>query len=174
MTLPSKGWALGDALFEQVVWHEAGPAPQGSHDPVVLRSGRVKLREASKRVAPWRAAVIAACLPTTKRPGWEPLAGALVMQLLFTVPRLARPKPVAKLYPASRSTKVGGDLSKLWRATEDALVLAGVMVDDSQVVGAAPSGVWYPRLGWGALPRPGCVVRLWDAPHPDTPLLLLP
>ena len=106
------------------------PAPQGSKRLV----GKGRMIESSKKVAPWRQAVVYACQ----------LADA--SSLNYTAPvrvditfRLQRPKghygaggmvkPSSPIYPA-----VKPDLDKLVRSTLDGLTDAAVFRDDSQVV----------------------------------------
>lgn len=98
------------------------PAPQGSKRHV----GRGILIESSKKVKPWREAVKFAALVANK--DREPLQGAVSVNLTFLFPK---PKSFKGLYPTTRTS---GDIDKLTRSTLDALVDAGVMRDDSQVV----------------------------------------
>lgn len=131
------------------------PAPQGSksarsicgQEAQPCRNCRkrhivkVNLVETAKGVHQWRAAVLAAARCATLAVAWgtwEPLEGPLILTAEFTLPRpkshyrtgrnaglLASSAPP---YPASVP-----DLSKLVRATEDAMTNAGVWLDDAQV-----------------------------------------
>lgn len=107
------------------------PAPQGSKRHV----GRGILVEASKRVTPWREAVVA----QADRAGLARLAisDAVAVRLVFHFPRpkghhntKGEVKPSAPHAPTSRTT---GDIDKLVRSTLDALVQAHVITDDSLV-----------------------------------------
>lgn len=102
----------------------AVPGPQGSKTQT--RWGG--LRESSKKVKPWRAAVhneAVTALPV----GWEALDGPLMLEVVFHLPRpKAAPKSID--IPAIRYP----DTSKLVRSTEDALKTAGVFVDDARLV----------------------------------------
>lgn len=108
------------------------PAPQGSKRHV----GRGIMVEASKKVTPWREAVVAECQR-------HHVAGRLMEQPvdIFLSFYFTRPaghhsasgavKESAPAYPSKRSV---GDLDKLVRSTLDALVQASVIADDSLVV----------------------------------------
>lgn len=117
------------------------PAPQGSKKAFNHRTtGKVITQEMSKYVKPWRKDVCAAAKTWIDRnPDLYPLPGALSVDMVFSI---ARPKghygtgrnagvlkPGAPAHPASMP-----DLSKLVRATEDALTSAGVWTDDARVV----------------------------------------
>jgi Holliday junction resolvase RusA-like endonuclease len=121
------------------------PAPQGSKRAFAIRgrggvpTGRVAVIESSHdRVKSWRQAVLDATLHAT---GGEmsPLAGPLAVAMVFI---LRRPKAHyrtgrnAHLLRDSAPIRPLGapDLSKLARATEDALTDAVLWFDDAQVV----------------------------------------
>ena len=107
------------------------PAPQGSKRHV----GRGIMVEASKKVTPWREAVVTEC----QRHG---LTGRMLdigldVFLCFYFPRPAghfrangEVKGSAPLFPIKRSV---GDIDKLARSTLDGLVQASVIADDSLV-----------------------------------------
>ena len=108
------------------------PAPQGSKRHV----GRGIMVEASKKVHPWREAVVGEII----RAGYagtsidEPCSVAITFWM-------RRPKthhtangqikPTAPLVPIARN---GGDIDKLVRSTLDALVQGALLYDDSSVV----------------------------------------
>ena len=104
---------LGAPAFQLAV--HGDPAPQGSKDASV-RNGRAFLFEASKRVTPWRRAVRDAVIEAVDV-DWQPLDGPLVVDMIVTLPR---PKSLPKTL--RRVPSPVPDLSKLLRATEDALV----------------------------------------------------
>lgn len=127
------------------------PAPQGSKRHV----GGGRMIESSKHVKPWREAVKAAFL--TYRPaGHHPIDGPLAVDMVFTV---AKPKSA----PKRRRTWPNRmpDLSKLARATEDALTDAGVWRDDAQVVEYRRLAKVYPGEDCDSLTSPGVVIRLY-------------
>lgn len=111
---------------EPLVFNVHGvPVPQGSK---VSRGGRVL--DANPRARRWRADVVAASRSTR-----DGQATALVGPVEVTADfRFIRPITVRGMrgtVPISRST---GDLDKLLRAVLDALALANIYRDDSQVV----------------------------------------
>jgi Holliday junction resolvase RusA-like endonuclease len=125
------------------------PAPQGSKRHV----GHGVMVESSKAVKPWREAVLHAALDALPLP-WEPLDGPLAVRMVFTV---ARPKAARKRDVAPCRTP---DLSKLARATEDAMTSAGVWADDAR----AQDYLRLAKVWWGfddeALPFSGVVVAV--------------
>lgn len=125
------------------------PAPQGSKRHV----GRGIMVESSKYVRPWRQCVQAAAVEV--RNGSAPLDGPLLVRMVFTVP-----KP--KSAPKTRTTWPDRmpDLSKLCRATEDALTDAGVWADDARVVGYGRLAKVYPGEDPEALEAPGVRVEI--------------
>lgn len=130
------------------------PAPQGSKN--VNRHGAVY--ESSEAVRPWRVAVTDAAvmalrgLKDTWGKDWAPLSGPVGLEVYFHVRRLkghygtgrnaGKIKLSAPVYPP-----VQPDLSKLIRATEDALTDAGVWRDDAQVV-AIMASKYYANDGF--------------------------
>lgn len=126
-----------------VIHVHGDPAPQGSKTHV----GNGRMRESSRRVAPWRDAVQAAAMQALPK-GWM-LAGPVSVRIDFLVARPASHygtgrnarmlRDNAPLYPVSRRV---GDLDKLLRSTLDALTTAGVIVDDSLVVDIQASKVY--------------------------------
>lgn len=134
------------------------PAPQGSKRAFVGKSGKAHVIESSHdRVKSWRQAVLDAALSV--RPG-TPLTGPLVAEVVFYMRRprshygTGRNAAVVKAAaPASPHGKP--DLSKLLRATEDALTDAGLWDDDAQVVN-------YGRLAklWADHRLPGALITV--------------
>lgn len=98
------------------------PAPQGSKKFV----GNGRMVESSKHVKAWRSAVVAAALQAMRaEPStWLALDGPVRLDVIFV---LAPPQrmPRGRTHPITYP-----DLSKVVRATEDALVTAQVIVDD--------------------------------------------
>lgn len=110
------------------------PAPQGSKS---LMRGR--LVESSKRVKPWRAAVVQAVRdnPRILRfTGRVPVEADITFLLerpaahYGTGRNAARLRGDAPAYPVARQRD---DIDKLCRSTLDALTESGVLADDSQV-----------------------------------------
>lgn len=143
------------------------PGPQGSKRHV----GRGVMIESSKKVKPWREAVKhAAGQRITSSDGTGhlvapfPLDGPLLVEFAFT---LARPKsaPKSRVHPDRMP-----DLSKLIRATEDALTDAGVWADDARVVAYhQPRKVYAGGPDADALHTPGAVIRVWTINQEGTP-----
>lgn len=137
------------------------PGPQGSKN----RNAANALYESSAKVKPWRQDVKFAALEAVGA-GWTLLDGPLVASMTFT---FARPRghyrtgrnalllrDAAPLRPS-----VVPDLSKILRATEDALT-GVVWADDARVVEYARLGKHYAGSGEpDVLDGPGCVIRVW-------------
>lgn len=116
------------------------PAPQGSKSFKGMRGGKPILAESSKKVTPWRAAVVDAALQAVKVAGWVTLTGPVRLEVeFFLKPPVTMPK--GRLGPTTYP-----DLSKLIRSTEDALTSAKVWLDDAQVVREV-AGKFYAEPG---------------------------
>lgn len=151
------------------------PAPQGSKRAFAVRSkgvptGRVAVIESSHdRVKSWRHAVIGAALQAVPDGTILPLAGPVAVRMTFWLPRpkshygtgrnAGRVKPGAPPVPAGAP-----DLSKLVRATEDAITDVAIWGSDAQVVECTAAKLW--RAGGG----PGAVIRIepWHPGHGTT------
>jgi crossover junction endodeoxyribonuclease RusA len=96
------------------------PAPQGSKRHV----GGGRMIESSKKLKPWRDAVILAARKEMN--GKPPMEGPVMVTLDFV---LERPKSVKRALPSGPP-----DLDKLIRSTFDSMTMAGIWKDDSQVV----------------------------------------
>jgi Holliday junction resolvase RusA-like endonuclease len=138
------------------------PAPQGSKTAGRRKNGTVFVRESSKAVSPWRAAV-AAQAKRAAGAGWKALdddRGGVLLDLVFTMKRpVDRPKRL-RCRPA-----VTPDLDKLVRSTLDALTAAEVLADDARVVAFRRLDEFY--VGdpdQDTLPQPGVLVRVWPLP----------
>lgn len=121
------------------------PAPQGSKTRT-----RYGMRESSKRVKPWREAVVAAVMQQMDQDAmFGPLAPPYRVQVwfFFRKPRtsLAR-NPVAPTI---------GDLDKHQRAVGDALTTAGLIEDDRHII------EWTAEKAWaGPADTPGAIIRV--------------
>jgi hypothetical protein len=174
-------WTLEQLGVPLVEFAVAGdPAPEGSYDPLVNpRTGRAQVVPSNAAwLDVWRDAVQDAAKAHTGS-GWVPVDGPLVVDLEFSMPRGKR--------PASRVwASTPPDLSKLVRATEDALnpvrppavnrrtgkvrkprhprpPWQGLWVDDARVVAFRSLLARYAGAP-GALAVPGAVVRVWSVP----------
>lgn len=119
------------------------PAPQGSKKTIPAKDGRghytgkVSVLESSARLKPWRQVVAAAA--RLARGPMVPAAGPIVMTLEFRLPRpkghYGTGRNAGKLKPsAPEHHLVKPDVDKLERGILDALTMAGLYGDDSQVV----------------------------------------
>ena len=135
------------------------PAPQGSKRHV----GRGILIESSKRVGPWRDAVVAHFSthgqPITRIPG------PVVVRIVFRIPRPRSHYTRTGLKPSARSAMPDKrpDLDKLVRSTLDALTTTTVIDDDARVV-RITAAKRYTNLD----EAPGCLIAISDASHEIT------
>lgn len=144
-------------MIELIVYGR--PAPQGSKSyKGMTKAGRAILTESSKAVKPWRQDVKAAAEAYLSQPGCTPLAGPVMGAMVFTVKKPKSAPKTRKTWPATAP-----DLSKLLRATEDALTDAGIWEDDARAVEYTRMAKVYPGEDRDALDRPGVRVRLWSA-----------
>lgn len=132
------------------------PAPQGSKRFVGVKNGRGILIESSQRVKPWREDVKAAALAV--RNGGQPLNEALVVRMVFTLPKPGSAPRTRRTWPCRKP-----DLSKLARSTEDALVDAGLLSDDARIVEYERLAKVFPREDPEALEVPGVRVKIRSA-----------
>lgn len=142
------------------------PSPQGSKKFMgTTKTGKGILLENSPKLIPWRNAVAVAAGEELDRIGRPaPFSCALRAVMVFT---FLRPKSVSRLKRPHVS--VYPDLSKVIRATEDALTDAGVWEDDALVVSLEARKV-YANEHILALDRSGCLLRI----EPVVPLDLPP
>jgi Holliday junction resolvase RusA-like endonuclease len=137
------------------------PRPQGSKRFVGLSTaGKGIMVESCKETKNWREAVKYAALAAVDHPrmyNGGPFSGPVRVTMVFTLPR---PKSAKKGAVPSKKP----DLSKLVRATEDALTDAGVWEDDARVV-ILEAAKFYPGdqhpgrdLQCHVLDRPGAVI----------------
>ena len=104
-----------------VIHVHGSPAPKGS----LRHIGHGRLVEQVKGSAPWRAQV--AAVATSAMSGRAPFTGPVQVATIVMVPHLKK----RRRWPITRSS---GDIDKHARNILDALVDAGALVDDSQVV----------------------------------------
>lgn len=152
--------AVSRTLVIEIV-ASGSPAPQGSKSFKGMHGGRAILAESSRHVKPWRDAVRADALLArqewARRHGrWTPLDEALVVEMVFTVPKPASAPKRRRTWPMRMP-----DVSKLCRSTEDALTDAGIWRDDARVVGYDRLMKVYPGEDRDALDAPGAVIRIY-------------
>lgn len=99
------------------------PAPKGS----LRHVGNGRMVEQVKGSKPWRVTVASAASQAATWQGWTTLTGPVEVIAVVQVPHLKKPR----MWPITRSS---GDLDKHARNLLDAIVDAGLIVDDSQVV----------------------------------------
>jgi Holliday junction resolvase RusA-like endonuclease len=136
------------------------PGPQGSKRHV----GHGQMVESSKKVGPWREAVVAAVLGEIrccKDPDCcelrhpFPLDGPLVARFVFTLRKPTSAPKTRRTWPDRYP-----DASKLLRATEDALVQAGAVRDDARLVEYTRLAKVYPGEDPEALAAPGALIAI--------------
>ena len=155
--IPAPTTGAGPRPDLEIVVRNHRPAPQGSKRHI----GHGRMIEQSKRVTPWREAVMQAVAnhmqvaTASGRP--EPLDGPLSVEVIFTVTKPASAPKTRVTWPTTRHS---GDIDKLLRSTFDALDKAGAIADDSRVVEVTARKV-YPHEGIDALDQPGAVIRIW-------------
>lgn len=120
------------------------PGPQGSKRHV----GNGVMIESSKKVKPWREAVVYAAREAMA--GRPALVGPIVLEMVFT---LRKPVSAPKKRRIWASTKP--DLSKLARSTEDALTTAGVYEDDARIIEYSRLAKVFPLEDPASLDVPG-------------------
>lgn len=162
-TAPAAGAGTTPPDLEVVVRNHR-PAPQGSKRHV----GHGRLIEQSKRVTPWRTAVVEATRAAMTAQhvithGGSPagpvglMDGPLSVEVVFTVRKPASAPKTRITWPTTRDS---GDIDKLLRSTLDALTTAGAIADDSRIVEVTARKV-HPGEGLDALDAPGAVIRIW-------------
>jgi len=130
------------------------PAPQGSKRFVgTTKAGRGILIESSAKVRPWRQDVKAAAQVVGN--GAAPIDGALVLRMVFTMPKPVSAPKRTVTYPNRMP-----DLSKLARSTEDALVDAGLITDDARIVEYERLAKVFPGEDAEALQSPGVRISI--------------
>jgi len=149
------------------------PAPQGSKSAKGMneKTGHVILAESSKYVKPWRKAVVAAALEAITSSGWTTTGHPVYLHVMFFLHRpLNRPKR-SRVLPI-----VYPDLSKLVRATEDALTTAKVWGDDAQITDeyickryAVPAELTAIHVQGMDREIPGAVIQVIELPYSETP-----
>lgn len=115
------------------------PVPQGNVRH--FGKGRPAVHQNAKTLHPWRQSVAWQVREAMADAGLtEPLEGPLVLTATFTLPR-PKSAPKSRWAPDRRP-----DLSHYVRALEDAIVMGGAVIDDSQFVKEITSKA-YPEGG---------------------------
>lgn len=127
-----------------VTFHVPGiPAPQGSK--VRTRYG---MREASKRVKPWRELVTqCAAIAADEENLLAPLSPPYAVEVWFYIPR---PRTTLAKHPVAPTV---GDLDKLVRAVNDGLTAGGLIEDDRHIIRLTAEKAWPGKDGPGAVIR---------------------
>lgn len=131
----------GDGVLLQTVI-PGTPQPQGSHVANPYGGG---VRDANKKLAPWRAVAIATLAAEMR--DRNPIVGGVILRASFN---FARP---ASHYRTGRNTGLvrtaapivhaqTPDLDKLLRALGDALTQAGAIQDDKQIAQVVSRKTW--------------------------------
>ncbi|MES2530442.1 MAG: RusA family crossover junction endodeoxyribonuclease [Pseudomonadota bacterium] len=131
------------------------PAPQGSKKFVgTTKAGRGIMVESSKKVKPWRQDVkaVAELIAT----GCPPLDEPLWVSMVFTMPKPSSAPKRRQTWPDKKP-----DLSKLARSTEDALVDAGLILDDSRIVEYVRLAKVFPGEDPQSLRSPGVSITIY-------------
>jgi crossover junction endodeoxyribonuclease RusA len=137
-------------MVEIIVYGE--PGAQGSKKFVGMAKGRGIMVEASKKVAPWRQDVKAACINAGK----PHTPGPVRLEMVFTMPKPKSAPKRRRTWPSGRP-----DVSKLARSTEDALTQVGFYEDDARIVEYGRLAKVYPGEDPDALESPGVRIRIW-------------
>lgn len=113
------------------------PAPKGSLKHV----GHGRLVEQVKGSKPWREKVTVAAAQAMDSTGWVTATGPVEVSAIVLI---ERPKTSKQAYPVTRSS---GDADKHARNLLDALVDAGILRDDSQIIRLHIEKTHAPRAG---------------------------
>jgi Holliday junction resolvase len=157
----------GSAEGEVIIVCYGEPAPQGSKRNFgTTRLGRTVMVESSEKVTPWRADVMTGCRLALEQAGFPaPMDGPIVARMIFT---FNRPRSHYRTGRNAHLVRAGApsepynppDLSKLLRATEDALKAASVIRDDARIVEYTRLLKCYANEDPEALDRQGVVITL--------------
>lgn len=130
------------------------PAPQGSKRHV----GGGRMVESSAAVEPWREAVKSAArkvIDGAVDEFFRAFDCPLSVEMVFTLRKPASAPKRRRTWPDRRP-----DIDKLTRSSLDALVDAGVLVDDARIVDLRVRKV-FAGEDPHSLSSPGCIVRIW-------------
>ena len=133
------------------------PGPQGSKKAIgtgTTADGHsfTRMAESSKKVRPWRKAVEKAATAAYRG---APLDCPLRVRMVFTMPKPASAPKRKQTWPMRYP-----DVSKLCRATEDALTKAGVWKDDARVCEYERLAKVFPNEDPEALASPGVRIEI--------------
>lgn len=149
----------------RVIHVDGLPAPQGSKTAYALKkggqyTGATAMKESSKKVKPWRAAVVTAAR------GGATIPGPVAVSITFYLPRpkghFGTGRNAGKLKPAAPALPgVKPDVDKLVRSTLDGLTTAGVYEDDARVTDLVVAKRYADGRGQGATVEVSAVCRPW-------------
>ena len=133
------------------------PAPQGSKRAVNKGNANrpASIVDSSPKLAPWRSDVITAARQVITDCHYLAMDGPILAKMVFS---FRRPKSIK--YTKRPFPSVYPDLSKLCRATEDALKAAGAIMDDALIVEYTRLAKVYCGEDPEALESPGCYIVL--------------
>lgn len=134
------------------------PAQQGSKRFLgVTKQGKGIMVETSDRTAPWRSAVINACVEYHREHGRITYENAVIARIVFS---FRRPPSVSRRKRPFMN--VAPDLDKLLRATLDGLKAGGAIADDRLVVEFTRAAKVYCNEDPEAMEVPGAVISLGE------------
>jgi hypothetical protein len=168
----------GSAGVQAIAFDVVGlPAPQGSKSFKGMRTSKATgkshavLVESSKRVKPWRKAVETAAREVMQAHLAEagvalltfgnavaynfPIDAPVRVRVVFTMPKPKSAPKTRRTFPDRMP-----DVSKLLRATEDAITDAGLWADDARVVDYTRVAKVFPGEDPEALPMPGARITI--------------
>lgn len=119
----------------------------------LTKAGRGILIDDNKRNKSWREDVRLTAL--TMRDGQPPMDGPLRARMVFTVRKPASAPKTRRTWPDKKP-----DVSKLCRSVEDAIVSAGLIVDDARIVGYSRLEKCFPGEDPEALDAPGVRITI--------------
>ena len=127
------------------------PAPQGSKNAYVIGK-RAVMVEASKHLPAWRNDVILAVKQLFyDTEDVSKFIKPVKVRMTFFIDRPKQPK--YKIYPGGKP-----DLDHYIRGCADALVIGGLLQDDSLIVKIQAEKVW---CGPTTKPEPGATIEIW-------------
>jgi Holliday junction resolvase RusA-like endonuclease len=155
MCLPLQGLWLGVAedlgRDYALLFVDGRPAPQGSKNAFVIGK-RAVMVEASKHLPAWRNDVILAVKQMfAQSEDVTKFVQPVKVRMTFYIERPKQPK--WKIYPGGKP-----DLDHYIRGCADALVIGGLLQDDSLIVKIQAEKVW---CGPDTKPEPGAKVEIW-------------
>lgn len=128
-------------------------------------TGKVAIVDRNRSVPLWRRSVVSAARPAGVAAVRPVLDGALVVRLMFSLPRPVSISATKRPYPI-----VKPDVDNLVKPTQDALTDAGVWKDDALVISSVISKAYvngFHADGTPAMDEPGCVIEIFKIVPPS-------